>query len=111
MKKVNCWEYSRCGRGFGGDRVSKDGLCPAATAENLDGKNHGYNGGRACWAVEGACHGQSVEKRFKNCMFCPFFLRVQNEEGRDFCVMSELLGEKNPKPAECPDAIVQADSL
>lgn len=67
------------------------GVCPAATATKLDGKNDGTNGGRACWEVPGTpCEGASpraVGCKLDRCASCAFFLyvnkaRVANESSK-----------------------------
>ena len=84
-KKLNCWEYKKCGREPGGNRVAELGICPAATDASFDGINAGRCGGRICWAVAGTlCKGETqgtyAEKR-ESCLNCSFFHRIQAEEG------------------------------
>jgi CRP-like cAMP-binding protein len=83
--KVNCWQYLRCGREPGGARAGELGVCPAATDATFDGINAGTCAGRFCWAVSGTlcggeCQGTYARKR-ATCLDCPFYLRVQFEEG------------------------------
>jgi len=51
MPKVNCWEWKKCGRQKGGAKAAELGVCPAASAERVNGANCGLNGGRACWVT------------------------------------------------------------
>lgn len=85
MTKLNCWEFMKCGREPGGRRAFELGICPAATAVELNGTNSGKNGGRACWPVAGTLCGGKVQGIFAiklpNCMQCPFFRTVGSEEG------------------------------
>lgn len=93
MKRLNCWEVLHCGREPGGHRVEETGVCPAATEARLDGMNRGVNGGRSCWAVPGTGCAEIVfgGETFTQCLECPFFQRVEREEGRYFRVMRPLL--------------------
>lgn len=74
-----------CGREPGGAKVQELGICPAATAQDLDGINGGKNGGRICWAVAGTlCDGQiqgTFAIKILTCIKCPFFQKVKQEEG------------------------------
>jgi CRP-like cAMP-binding protein len=84
-KKMNCWEFMKCGREPGGQNVGELGVCRAAINESYDGINDGANAGRICWAVAGTCcqnkiQGTYAEKR-KSCISCPFYKTVQEEEG------------------------------
>ncbi|HEX7481344.1 MAG TPA: hypothetical protein VF331_26310 [Polyangiales bacterium] len=54
---MNCWEFKHCGREPGGKAEGALGECPAACAHELDGINHGRNGGRVCWGVAGTLCG------------------------------------------------------
>jgi|GEM_PF-1285987 len=87
QRGLNCWEYQRCGREPGGER-SSDGVCPAATADALDGCNGGANGGRACWVVTGTkCDGETsgtFEDKIHVCRKCAFFSRVEVEQSLDY---------------------------
>ena len=88
MKKLNCWEYERCGREPGGIHEGDMGVCPAAV--NGSGNNGGRNAGRTCWAVAGTlCRGE-VQGRFAQklpeCMQCDFYQLVKKEEGADFAL-------------------------
>ncbi|MDA8431669.1 MAG: hypothetical protein M0Z60_01750 [Nitrospiraceae bacterium] len=84
MKKLNCWEYNRCGREQGGARTEEFGTCPASTEKKLHGIHGGENAGRACWVVEGTlCDGKkqgSFSKKYDTCMSCDFCRKVRDEE-------------------------------
>ena len=84
-RKLNCWEYMKCGRELGGKKVKVLGVCPVATHPYADGINEGINAGRICWAVvgsyslynlKGPCTGQS-----HLCFECDFHRKVLEEEG------------------------------
>jgi len=45
-KKLNCWEYMKCGRELGGEKVTELCTCRAATDKYFTGLNYGINGGR-----------------------------------------------------------------
>jgi len=87
----NCWEFKQCGRGSGGENVESEGLCPAVTANLLDGINNGHNGGRACWGVKDTVCKQAFNLKLCDCLKCDFFLLVQEEEGVDFTLLNEIL--------------------
>ena len=85
--KLNCWQVKNCGRQPGGPKAGELGVCPAATAGS-SGINGGTNGGRICWGVAGTLCGGKVQGTFaqkvSNCMQCPFYLTVKQEEGSSF---------------------------
>jgi len=78
-KKVNCWEFKKCGREPGGSRAEL-GVCPSATMEKLNGTHGGINSGRACWVVAGTmCSGEVqgvFAKKYENCEKCDFYKLV-----------------------------------
>ena len=83
-KKLNCWEYMKCGREPGGKRENALGTCPSATDSSFSGINSGNNAGRICWAVAGTCrngeiYGSYAQKR-ASCVSCEFYKLVQKEE-------------------------------
>ena len=93
-KKVNCWEYFKCGREPGGAKVHELGVCAAAADESFDGINGGMFGGRVCWAVAGTlchediqdalCHGEvqgTVREKRERCLKCGFYQKI-SAEGR-----------------------------
>jgi hypothetical protein len=100
MKKMNCWEYKKCGREPGGVKVYEFGVCPAASEERLSDVHGGEKGGRACWVVAGSMCGGKVQgsfaQKYGNCVICDFFNEVKKEEGSAFtlsCDLLELLGK------------------
>ncbi|MBT7696486.1 MAG: protein kinase [Desulfobacterales bacterium] len=85
LKKLNCWEYIKCGREPGGQNAIELGTCPAAMDKSYSGINSGKYGGRFCWAVSGTfCDGETqgtfAEKR-DSCLNCGFYKLVRAEEG------------------------------
>ncbi len=95
MKKLNCWEFKRCGRQFGGEKVADLGLCPAVIEISLGGAHDGEFSGRACWVLEGTfckgtIQGNCAEKR-KECEKCDFYEYVKKQEGSDFLSVVTLL--------------------
>jgi len=85
LRVQNCWEYMGIGREPGGGEVDDQGICSAATAEMFDGVNHGKNAGRCCWIVAGTSCKEGVQgtlaQRLRDCLTCPFFLQVEEQEG------------------------------
>ena len=86
MSKINCWEFKKCGRQPGGNKVKELGICPASTETRVNGIHGGKNGGRCCWAVLATnCSGGNVtETRFsqklKECINCEFYKVTFKEE-------------------------------
>lgn len=95
MAKLNCWEYKNCGREPGGKNVQQLGICPATQFEKLNGIHDGKNGGRACWIVsETLCKGEiqgSWGKKYKQCMECPFYKSVREQEAGKFRLSATLM--------------------
>jgi len=95
MKKMNCWEYKKCGREPGGIKVHELGVCPASSEERLDGTHSGKNAGRACWIIAGSMCGGKVQgtfaQKYGNCVICDFFNKIKQEEGADFTLSSTIL--------------------
>ena len=83
-KKINCWEFKKCERQPGGQKVADLGVCPAAVDESFNGINNGQNAGRICWAVAGTCCGGKVQGTFaekrRSCVSCDFYKNVQEQE-------------------------------
>ena len=96
MKK-NCWEFKKCGREPGGEKVRELGVCPAATEQRMDGVHGGKNAGRCCWVVAGTLCGGQVQgtfaKKFQNCQECEFYKLVKEEEGARFVLTANLLAK------------------
>ena len=93
--KKNCWEFKKCGREPGGNKVSELGMCEAAVKEVADGLNGGKNGGRVCWAISGTLCGGTVQGLFASkvtsCLDCDFFKKVLEEEGPQLERLSNIL--------------------
>ncbi len=96
MKK-NCWEFKKCGREPGGEKVKDLGICPATIEKKLDSVHEGKNAGRACWVVAGTfCKGEvqgSFAQKYKNCEKCDFYQAVRKEEGAKFMLSAILLNK------------------
>ncbi len=84
MKKLNCWEYKKCGRQIGGHKTAELGVCPVTTLQTLHGVHGGENAGRACWAIAGSLCGGKIQGTFAqklhNCWRCEFMNLVKKEE-------------------------------
>ncbi len=97
MKKINCWEFKKCGREIGGARVKELGTCPTSATRELDGIHGGENAGRACWVVAGTlCDGRpqgTFATKFAGCETCDFYLLVKKQEGLRFKYASVLLSK------------------
>lgn len=95
MAKLNCWEYKKCGRQFGGEKTKECGLCVAATEKKADGVNKGKNAGRCCWAVAGTlCGGPakgSFAAKLNSCFDCEFYWYVNSEEEKDATPLNDIL--------------------
>jgi nucleoside-diphosphate-sugar epimerase len=94
-KKLNCWEYMKCGRGPKGVKAKQLGVCPAARDKRLDMVHGGINSGRTCWVVAGTFCGGTVQGSFARkqvaCKRCDFYNKVQHEEGEDLVRNNVLL--------------------
>ena len=94
-RKLNCWEYKKCGRQPQGPHVKDMGLCPASLETALDDAHDGTNGGRACWVINGTyCQGETqgtFAQKYKSCEACDFYQLVRREEGPDFIYSIMLL--------------------
>ena len=88
MVRQNCWEFKKCGRQPGGDKVNEFGVCPAACHNEYNGKNGGQFAGRFCWAVAGTFCDNEIQgtfaKKLLNCIYCDFLKQVYKEEKQDF---------------------------
>jgi hypothetical protein len=88
LRRLNCWEFKKCGRETGGTSVSVLGVCPAAQSNKLKGINRGKKGGRACWALVGTLCGGKVQgvyvEKIGTCKNCDFYNYVCLQEGQDF---------------------------
>src|SRR5512134_2145701 len=94
-RKLNCWEYKKCGRQPQGIHVHDKGICPATQEFGLDDVHEGTNAGRACWVVSGTfCKGEvqgTFAQKFKSCEACDFYQLVRREEGGGFTYAAVLL--------------------
>lgn len=84
MAEMNCWEFKKCGRQPGGEKVEVLGICPAARPNRMDGMNGGTYGGRVCWMIAGTLCGGRVQGTFAskidNCTNCDFYQHLQRQE-------------------------------
>jgi hypothetical protein len=94
-KKLNCWEFKKCGRQPGGEHVHDLGICPATEEKRLDGAHEGTNAGRACWVMAGTlCKGEvqgTFAQKYKNCEICDFYKMVKQEEFPRFTLSAVLM--------------------
>lgn len=82
-KKLNCWEFTNCGREPGGVLAESEGVCPVSTALQFDGINDGRAGGRICWHLHHANHLPESCRHLPlltTCYECAFYRRVMFEE-------------------------------
>ena len=84
-RRMNCWEFMKCGREISGKMAEKLGVCAAAVYPHADGINRGVNGGRICWALVGtySCNvgKSSLTRKGVLCYDCEFHKMVLAEEG------------------------------
>jgi len=114
-KKLNCWEFMRCGREMGGHN-KEIGVCPTAVAKNLHGTHGGTHAGRACWVVAGTmCGGKaqgSFAQKYRNCEQCTFFQAVKKEEGAKFQLALVLISKLSGQPkAVQPPVLPESPTL
>lgn len=114
MKKLNCWEFKRCGRQPGGEYTRLLGVCPAATEERLDGVHGGKNAGRACWVIAGSmCEGEvqgTFAKKFGTCAKCNFYQKVKEEEKEKYQLPSKLLSDLSGESTEKLDTHIREEN-
>jgi len=95
LKKLNCWEFKKCGREEGGVKAHELGVCPATIEKKLDGIHGGKNAGRACWVVAGSMCGGKLQgtfaQKYENCLLCDFYQKVKEEEGTRYQLSITLL--------------------
>ncbi len=95
QRKLNCWEYKKCGRQPQGHHVHDLGVCPATLESSMDEVHEGTNAGRTCWMVSGTfCKGEvqgTFAQKYKNCELCDFYQLVRKEEGGSFTYSAVLL--------------------
>jgi hypothetical protein len=98
-KKLNCWDYFKCGREISNPKRS-DSVCNVSLISSQHGINGGINAGRHCWEIEGSycaiSFAQSIDEKQKNsthgtishkeqhCKQCEFRQRVEEEEAENF---------------------------
>lgn len=99
MGKQNCWEFMRCGRQPGGEKIQQLGECPTVRTFAAHGLNDGINGGRSCWVIAGTyCHGKvqgTFVDKIRGCAACDFFHQVHGEEGVQLVTTPELMQRIN----------------
>lgn len=99
-RKMNCWEFKKCGREPGGAKVKELGVCPAAVCDNTEGVNCGTKGGRACWAIAGTfCGGKTqgaFAQKLSTCVSCEFYKKVVEEEGERYQGSKDILEKLHP---------------
>ena len=92
-KRLNCWEYKKCGYGPDSSKGSK--VCPTLLEAKLDGVHNGIKAGRACWVVAGTFCGDEVQgqfaQKYSTCMNCDFYQKVLDEEGHKFEITLVLM--------------------
>lgn len=100
-KKINCWEFKKCGRQAGGEHVHDLGICPATVEQRLHGVHGGVNAGRSCWVIAGTlCKGElqgTFANKYKNCEICDFYRKVKAEEFAGFTLSALLLKKLSEK--------------
>ena len=107
-RKLNCWEFKKCGREPGGVNVNTLGPCPAATEARADGIHGGKNGGRVCWVIAGTlCEGQvqgTFAVKLASCFRCDFFRLVLQEEKEAYVYSKNVLNLIRNEKASAKEA-------
>ena len=95
MVRLNCWEFMKCGRQPGGEKVDRLGVCPASIESRTDGMNSGKMGGRACWAITGTFCDGKIQREFASKMYkcadCKFYRLVVHEGKLNYQGAKEIL--------------------
>ena len=98
-EKINCWEYTNCGREFGGEKANELGVCQASIELFVDGINNGKNAGRFCWEISGTGNGNEVNgtyaKKLLSCRSCGFFKTVKEQESVQFHSANPKVSQEN----------------
>ncbi len=95
MKKMNCWEFKKCGREKGGANSDELGVCPAALPSRFDGVNDGKYAGRFCWFIKNTlCLTVCYEEKMVSCLQCDFCIKVREEESVDFALLPSHIKNK-----------------
>ena len=96
--KMNCWEFTHCGRQPGGEKSGELGICNVSVEQLTHGVNNGINGGRACWAVKRKFNANADvqcscdrDQQLDNCLQCEFYSTVREEEGDHFVPATKIL--------------------
>ncbi len=101
LPRLNCWEFTGCGREPGGVNADTLGVCPAAVEDAASGLHGGRCGGRACWAITGTLCGGKVQGTFASkmgsCLDCDFYKLVKHEEGFAFESIDSILNRLRRK--------------
>jgi hypothetical protein len=83
-RKMNCWEFKKCGRTPYEGPIDEKKICPVSVDVRLEGIHGGKNAGRACWVVAGSmCDGKlqgSTSQKFGDCFKCSFYKALRQEE-------------------------------
>lgn len=79
-KRTNCREFFQCDCGNLDNAEDPAKKCPARTAVEFDGVNHGEAGGRICWKIDGTKCRVVFGHKFQKCMHCEFFRKVEEED-------------------------------
>lgn len=104
MEKLNCWEYTNCGRNPGGKNVSTLGVCPASILTSANGYLGGENGGRACVYITGTFCAGTIQGTFKDkekhCTECDFYKSLRKDETTHISVLSfvRFVNDKKMNP-------------
>ena len=95
MKKLNCWEYKKCGREGTDDILQDVTTCPASTEIYTNEINGGTKGGRTCWVIAGTFCRDEIQcedaRNLTSCTECDFYALVKKEEREKFVTGSELV--------------------
>ena len=98
-KKLNCWEYMKCGKEEHRGNSKTSEVCPASTnckeLGQLQGIHDGIYGGRCCWIITGTiCHDEiqgTFAEKYAECFKCKFYELVKHEEGINFKLSHALI--------------------
>ena len=101
-RKINCWEFQKCGREPGGKNIDKYGVCFVPVSIEYNGINDAKNEGRFCWSLrESACENIMRKCRvneIKECRRCTFYIFIQESDplfSEDCSERDEYLSKDN----------------
>ena len=105
MNNIRCWEYMKCGREPGGEKIAEYGHCPAALSPDNN-----------CWFVAGTmCSGKiegTYAQKIDTCIICDYYNKMQDYNAKSPRTRFFLFGQYlSSLGLITSDHVIQARSL